>query len=532
MKKITLRPYQDETIKAVQAKFREGFKRVLIVLFMGLGKSVIACKIIQLTVQNKKRVLFIAHRTFLITQIRDKLLNFGITCGVIKAGFKEDRTQLVQVASIQTLNNRGLPIADVVFIDEAHLIHNKQYMGILQKYIDSGAFIVGLSATPFLLEKKKGLNILFETFVNTITVQEGIDQGYIIPSKVYQAKHFVDTSHMKKSKGDFDEKELMKAFDEENVAINLVEKYHTYIGNKKTMIFCVNKEHCRKTTDILIREGYRGNYIVADTPEKERDESLQKLLKGDYDFLANVGVYVAGFDMPELGAIVLNYATASKAKYFQSTGRGGRPLPEDIGKPDHLKKKPYFIVLDMADNTNLHGWVELPFEISLEPQANKKKAGVAPIKTCGSCGFMMKAQLRQCPECGAEQEIKKSKAEIQEMEFVELDKKKAEVQKYLDYGKDKWHLIPSDMLVEYAKAKGYRSPRGWANYLLLERGEGIKKVVIRNYTEPDYFKQCAILRKGYFQKTYPIDAEVWQFIEETNKEVIFEYKLAEKETII
>ncbi len=525
--------YQVDTITGIQKKFREGVRYLLLVLYMGLGKTVCASMIVQKSVQNGKRVLFIAHRTFLIKQARDKFLKFGIQCGIIKAGFKEDRTQKVQIASIQTLMNRKLPLADIVIIDEAHRSCAKEYVKIIEEYKKANAFIIGMTATPFLTERRKGLDLVYQDYVNTITVKEGIEKGFIVESKVFLSKKFVDTSNIKKkSKGDFEEKELFKAFDFPECYENFINAYHIHIGNKKTIVFCVNKEHCRKTCESLITAGYRGNYIVAETSEEDRDLYMSRLLSGEYHFICNVSIFCEGFDMPELESIALNFDTESKSKYHQCAGRGGRILPEDEGVPFEKRKKKFFTILDVAGNTARHGWIEQEYQISLGPQITKEKSGIAPIRACPSCGFMFAVQLKKCPECGCEVEVKKTKKEIEQEEFVELDKKRMEAQKYLDYGKDKWHLIPSDMLVEYAKAKGYKSPRGWANYLLLERGEGIKKVVIRNYTEPDYFKQCAILRKGYFQKTYPIDAEVWQFIEETNKEVIFEYKLAEKETIL
>ena len=189
----------------------------------------------------------------------------------------------------------------------------------------------------------------------------------------------------------------------------------------------------------------------------------------------------------------------------------------------------------MAGNTARFGHLEMPFEISLAPQSTKTKSGIAPIRACPSCGFMYPAQVKKCPECGLEVEFKKSKAEIEQEIFVELDKKKMEVQKYLGYGKDRWHEIPSDMLLLYAQAKAYPQAKGWVNHQLLARKEGgTKKVVIRNYTDQKtYFKHVGWLRKAYFSKPQlPIDAHVWQFVEETDKEVIFEYMLEPKETIL
>lgn len=529
---MKLRQYQIDAVAGVQQKFREGKKSVLLVSHMGTGKTVIASDMISKAVKNKKRVLFIAHRTFLITQCRDKLLKFGITAGLIKAGFKEDRSQQVQIASIQTLKNRNLPPADLIIVDEGHHATAEEYKKILKIFIDNGAFICGLTATPFLLSRRKGLNEVYQDFVSTISVAEHIKQGNVLDSKVFYAKSQMDLTKMSITNGDFDAKEAFAAFDTTNVYVNLIDKYHTHIGRKKTIVFCINKEHCIKVTQALNEAGYRGAYVIAETPEEERLLHLSRLESGEYDFMANVDVYTEGFDMPTLEAAVLCYRTMSKTKLFQSAARPGRPLPEDEGMPMEQKKKPYYTILDMADNIKRLLPIEWPFEISLEPRGSKDKEGVAPIKDCPNCGYMMPVQMRACPECSTEMPPNpKTKKEIQEEEFAELDKQRLKLIPYLGLPANRHNEIPSELLEAFAKEKGYK--KGWVNHILVARGEKRKPIKIIGYDFPDYFKQKGILEKAYYDKTYPIDAHTWQFIGEDNKNIIYEYKLNEnKEPIL
>jgi superfamily II DNA or RNA helicase len=529
---MNLRPYQNDAIAGIQKKFREGNNSVLLVLQMGLGKTVVASRMIQMAVQNKKRVLFIAHRTFLVTQCRDKLLKFGIPCGIIKAGFKEDRSQKVQVASVQTLNNRDLPPADLIIIDEAHHSIAPQYKNIIDIYLSNGSYIVGLTATPFLRNKKIGLSSVFKAYVNTISVQDAISQGYILESKAYYAKSLLDLSKVKKSQGDFDSNELFKAFDIQDVYKNLVTQYHSKIGNRKAIIFCVNKEHCKKVTEVLNKEGYKGSYVLAETPELERIEHLKKLESGEYNFMANVDVYTEGFDLPSLEATVLCYATTSKAKYFQSAARAGRPLPEDEGKPFEFRTKKYYIILDMADNVKRFGPVEEPYQIYLNPQKPQDKLKVAPKKDCPNCGYFMPAQSRFCPECNQEMPIKKTKQEIQEEEFIELDRQRLKVAPYLNLPFNRWNEIPTELLEIFAKEKGFNQPKGWVKHQLVARGLRRKPVKILGYDFPDYFKQANILEKAYHEKTYEIDAHTWQFMGEDDKNIIHKYRLSENESIL
>ena len=104
-------------------------------------------------------------------QARDKLRNFGVSAGIIKAGRDKDaRPQAsVQVAGIQTLHARAIraetmemPPADIVFIDEAHHVPAMTYQAILARYPD--AIIIGLTATPCRGDGR-GLGNTFESMI-------------------------------------------------------------------------------------------------------------------------------------------------------------------------------------------------------------------------------------------------------------------------------------------------------------------------------------------------------------------------------
>ena len=83
----------------------------------GAGKTIIGCQIIRQAVEKRRRVLFLAHRRELIDQCAAKLDEAGVLHhGVILSGHAKARAPQapVQVASIQTLIRRELPLADLV----------------------------------------------------------------------------------------------------------------------------------------------------------------------------------------------------------------------------------------------------------------------------------------------------------------------------------------------------------------------------------------------------------------------------------
>lgn len=514
-----LRPYQNNAITGIQEKFKSGKKKIVLVMVTAAGKTVVASRMIQMAVKNKSKILFLAHRSELIEQCHEKLKSFGIDAGIIMAGVAPNKSLPVQVASIQTLARREKPPANFIIIDECHNSISKEYLAILRYYEETyKSFFVGLSATPFRTSRRQGLNEFYEDFVYPVTPQELIDNGFIVPARIFACARIV-TDGIKKSKGEFDDKELMKFFDTSDVYKNLISNFHTHIGTKKTIVFCCNIQHSKNTVEALNASGYKAIHVDGTFSKKERDGIVTAFRLGVYQVMSNCAIFTEGTDIQDVEAIVLNMATTSKIKYIQASGRGLRSFP---GKKE-------CIILDMADNAARFGFPTDAFEVSLEPANTSDKEGVAPVKDCPQCGFMMPVQLRVCPECKTDMPVQpKTKKEIKEEIFVELDKKKLEVRKYLH---GPVADVPSDLLKAYAEAKLFSSPTGWVKHELARRGEGQKQVKILKYIGTDYYKWRGWLQKAYYQKI-PIDAEMFTFVKETDGEIIYEYRLAEKESII
>ena len=88
----------------------------------GAGKTVLAAAIVDGALEKGKRVLFTVPFLNLIDQTVDAFSRQGINAVGVMQGYhpQTDGAQPVQVASIQTLQRRRIPDADMVIIDEAH----------------------------------------------------------------------------------------------------------------------------------------------------------------------------------------------------------------------------------------------------------------------------------------------------------------------------------------------------------------------------------------------------------------------------
>src|SRR3984893_17573898 len=167
-----LRPYQVEIIAAFERTVAAGQRRVIMVMPTGAGKTVVAAEI----ARKHQRVLFLAHRREIVSQTCQKLFDVDLDHGIIQAGFPPRLTELVQVASIQTLHSRAirgsriaLPEANLIIVDECHHATAETWRKIIAAYPD--ATLLGMTATPCRGDGR-GLGGIFDALIESPQVQE------------------------------------------------------------------------------------------------------------------------------------------------------------------------------------------------------------------------------------------------------------------------------------------------------------------------------------------------------------------------
>ncbi|WKZ15445.1 MAG: DEAD/DEAH box helicase [Candidatus Jettenia caeni] len=387
-KEIILRDYQIKTIESLRSKIAEGKKRIILALPTGAGKTSIASEIIKKSRDRGKRSLFVAHRQELIYQAHDRLAHWGVNAGVIMNRHRWNGSA-VHVASIQTLTRRSLPPAELIIVDEAHHSVSPSLKKILDQYKD--AVVLGLTATPYRMDGKP-LGDIYEDIIAPISVQSLIDKGYLIQPKYYGAKQ--DLSGVKVKMGEYDNKELFEKADKKVLYDGVVEKFKQF-GQGKALVFCINIEHSKKTLQAFIDAGYKSAHLDCDTREDERKTILAKFKSGEYQILTNCAILTEGYDLPDIGTVILNRATKSKCLYTQMVGRGLRPAE---GK-DHC------IIIDHGNNVYEHGFVEWPEEYDIHERKEKKqkdkdlKGSLMPVKECPACFKLVHSKSLKCFFC-------------------------------------------------------------------------------------------------------------------------------------
>lgn len=392
----SLRPYQLKLIKDLYNKLSEGYRRVAIVAGTGAGKTIIAGKICADTRSRGFRLLFLVHLDVLVGQTHEKMRAFGLPCGFIKAGWREDPEAPIQIASVQTMLKRtwwqNWP-ADVVLYDEGHTTIFSQVGQQLLYETHRKAVHLALTATPYRLGKEQ-LGDHMETLVTSPVPAELQRMGFLAPMKYYgmPAGEGVDLADVKTVAGDFDERDLKNACDRPELVERIVEEWQRLAPDRRTIAFCVDVEHAQH-----VAEAFRGADIPADTVDgntsiKQRHKRYKDLRDGKILVLTSCNVISIGFDEPSVEVGLLLRPTQSRALHHQQIGRVMRISPKT--------GKTHGIILDQAGNLQRLGFPEDIQGYTLPTSSEPDEPGVAPKKLCPVCARVVWAAALVCPDCG------------------------------------------------------------------------------------------------------------------------------------
>lgn len=393
------RAYQAEAVQNLRSGMRDGFKRQILSSPTGSGKTEMGMILVRAAVAKGKRVGFLCNRINLVDQTSRRFLRAGIPHGVIQGSNTTRVYEPVLVASIQTVVKRGMPDVDLLIIDEAHgVAGSKGYRDVMEMF--AGKPVIGLSATPF----SKGLGkhydslggALFENMVIAATIQQLIDDGFLVDCDVY-APSKPDLSGVKITAGDYNEKELGEAVDKPDLVGDIVKEWKEKAAGTPTVCFATNIAHSRHIVEQFTAAGVVAEHIDCYTDEMERAAILERVSSGKTMVISNVGILCEGWDFPACKTMILARPTKSLIRYLQMAGRVLRPSPG----------KEIALILDHSGTVEALGFPSDDFDMVLDdgkPKmatgSDKKKEEKKPVK-CSSCSYVKK-NGGKCPVCGFE----------------------------------------------------------------------------------------------------------------------------------
>ena len=198
---------------------------------------------------------------------------------------------------------------DMVIVDECHRGDFRPVVGLF----DKSTFILGATATPISANKKFPLYEQYDDIVDTIGVSELIELEKLVKPITYSTE--IDKKGLRTHGDDYTEASQMKVLDKRKLYTKLIDKYKELALGKRTICFCVNREHSRKTAEMFNEAGISARHVDANTPEREAIFKAHQ--KGEFEVLCNVGIATAGYDDPKIECVIVNLITNSLTKWLQ-----------------------------------------------------------------------------------------------------------------------------------------------------------------------------------------------------------------------
>lgn len=396
----TLHPHQESAIERLRQALRNGYRRPVLQAPTGFGKTVVAAHIVGSALDKNRRVIITVPALSLVDQTVREFHAAGLDdIGVIQADHRmTDYSKSVQVASVQTLQRRGIPKADLVLIDECH-----RMSALYDKWFsdDEWAHVpfIGMSATPWT----RGLGRLYDTLIVAATTRDLIAKGFLAPFRVLApvgAAPKPDLTGVRTVAGDFHEGDLSKAMQKRELVADIVKTWIEKGEQRPTFCFAVDRAHAQSLVARFKEAGVACDYIDAETPPNEREMVRRRFHNGDIQVVVNIAVLTTGIDW-DVRCIVFARPTKSEMLFVQIIGRGLRTAK---GKTDLL-------ILDHSDTTARLGFVTdihhtrlSGGKMALEDITERETKERLP-KACKQCGTMMAPQVQKCPACGFEREL-------------------------------------------------------------------------------------------------------------------------------
>lgn len=323
-----LRPYQLNHKEEIYQAWDDGCRSVMLQMPTGTGKTHLFVSIIKdfQTYINQCRVLVLAHRDEILSQICDTLYHNNLPYGKIDRSNHSVEHNNILVASVQTMVKRLNVYKDnfdLIVVDEAHHTKATSYKRIIKHF--PSAKVLGVTATPYRLSGD-GFGKEYDKLILSETIKEYIKQGYLSDIKYLPTDiviHNCDSITIGAT-GDYKNEVLFKYMNNPLVYTAIIDAYHKYANNKKGIVYTINQKHNLKLQKCFEEKGIPSAAIDSKTPSEERKKLVERFKNSEINVLCNVDIFGEGFDCPDVDFILLARPTKSLSLYLQQVGRGLR----------------------------------------------------------------------------------------------------------------------------------------------------------------------------------------------------------------
>lgn len=354
------RTYQEDAVLKTVGEWDENpAGSALVVLATGLGKTFVAGESVRrlFALKPNLRVLVLAHTNDLIYQLERSFWPFigarrstVVVNGVERPEWRRLGSFDMVFATRDSMSSAsqesvGLPLFDVVIVDECHHLGAKSYETLLDGLgvgeVD-GPFLIGLTATPWRPDGES-LDHRFGPPVVSVDMVAGLKHGFLANVDYRMFTDNVDWEALRALKGDrFSPKKINRTLFinewDDGVVDRLQEVWNELAASEpglpKAIVFCGTINHAERISERISALGFtraeaihsRSTSGAAMNPI-ERNRMLWDFADGRIGVLCAVDVLNEGVDVPDVNLVVFQRVTHSRRIFVQQLGRGLRLAP-------------------------------------------------------------------------------------------------------------------------------------------------------------------------------------------------------------
>lgn len=395
---LELFDYQENTLSVLRQGFKDLHQSQMLVAPTGAGKTEMAIALMEAAADKGNRVAMVLDRVVLCDQTSQRLQKYGIDHGVLQSGHWRFRPyEKIQICSAQTLEKRGsFPGLKLLIVDEAHQTR-KQTIQFIKA--NPGVKVVGLSATPFT----KGLGQVYKNVVSTVTTEQLVGMGRLVPLRVFVCKE-IDMNGAKKVAGewlqdDVTERGLKITGD---IVSEWIKKTHeVFNGPRKTVVFCAGVAHGADLAQKFAEAGYNFVSLSYKDDDQFKQDAIAEFSKADSSIhgLIATDILTKGFDVPD---VMIGVSARPFSKSLSShIQQMGRVMRSNKGKEfglwlDHsgnyLRFQEDWDAIYEQGVTSLDDGKEKPKKERTENEKEQSK--------CPKCACVWPRNSDTCPSCG------------------------------------------------------------------------------------------------------------------------------------
>ena len=339
---FVLRDYQLRTLDGIRTTLAD-HSSVLATAPTGAGKTVMFSEIVRRALLKDLPCDIVVHREELLVQAaRTIRTQTGLSPGIVWRTYQQWDRPVRVIAHGSLLNRDAIPPSvhrpAFLILDEAHHASAPSWrhgVSILKP-----RWLIGFTATPFRTDKEPLIPDPFAKVIHTVTPQELIEQGRLVPP-------IVESPAV--SDGSGEPQPIGRAANLPNIYLQSV-RYAVAQGRNKIILFVSGTANATpsqvgvKTQELLRQYGIPAGLVHEKSGSKDRKAACQAFEKHPTAALINYMTLTEGFDSTSVDCVILGRSTKSEATIIQMIGRGLRLHP---GKKDCL-------VLDFTGRPDIH----------------------------------------------------------------------------------------------------------------------------------------------------------------------------------